>query len=275
MAAPLWESKGADISTSTASPSFPVPAGTAVGKVVIVTAFLDTAGASVTATPSGFSVVPGCPVDALNHHLIKYWKRLTGADAGTYDFTLSGSAFIEGAAELYNNCISSGTPFDPSPGVAVDNTAGSITPPVSTSSVSSDRLTIHSATCWGGGVWTPPTGFTKRVNPSIGVITTSDKLQSSAGSTGMLTASTTTSDKRTAHVIDLIGTTVVGGSVQTISDKARVNLLANRGLADPQRLSNVDLMSLVLADGAQVLLPKTSATVAEHYNRYLITLRDS
>lgn len=275
MAAPSWESKGADISTSTAAPSFAVPVGAASGKIVIVTAFLDTAGASVTGLPTGFAAVPGTPVDAVNHHLIKYWKRLTGADVGTYDFTLNASNFIEGAAELYNNCVATGSPFEASPGFAVDNTAGNTSPPVSTSSVGPDRRAIHSATCWAGGTWTPPAGFTKRVNPSVGVITTSDSLQSVPGSTGSLSASTTTNDKRTAHVIDLIGTTVAGGSMQTISDKARSNMLSNRGLAEPQRLSNVDLMSLVLADGAQVLVPKTNATTAEHYNRYLITLRDT
>jgi|SRR5690349_2488660 len=275
MVAPSWLSKGADVSTSTAAPSFAVPAGAAAGKIAIVTMFLDIAATTVNSVPSGFSLVPGSPVDAVNHHQYKYWKRLTGADSGTYDFGLSASVFIEGAAELYDNCVGSGNPFDPNPGAAIDNTAGSASPPVGTDSVGPDRLTIHTATCWAGGTWTPPSTFTKRINTPVGLITTSDKQQSSQGPSGSLSATTTTSDKRTAHVIDLIGTTVAGGSMQTISDEARANLLANRVLVDPQRLSNVDLVGLVLADGAQVLIPKTSATTAEHYNRYLITLRDT
>lgn len=208
MAAPVWESKGADFSGSSAAPTFAVPSGAASSKIAIVSMFLDTPGVLVTGVPAGFSLVPGTPVDANNHHLYKYWKRLTGADAGTYDFTLNGSVFIEGTAELYNTCINTGNPFDPNPGVAADNTAGSITPVVQTDSLGADELIIHSGTCWAGGIWTPPVGYSKRVNSSVGLITTSDKVQLSAGSTGALTASTTTSDKRTAHVIALIGTTV-------------------------------------------------------------------
>jgi hypothetical protein len=273
MAAPSWESKGADVSGSTAAPSFVVPGGAASNKIAIVSLFMDGASTTVSTVPSGFSVVPGCPVDAENHHLTKYWKRLTGADSGTYDFTLSASVFVEGAAELYNNCKSSGDPFDPSPGSAVDNTNGSISPAVSTSAAGIDRLILHSATCWGGGTWTSPTGFTKRINPTVGLVTTSDKTQASSGSTGSLTASTTTSDKRVAHVIALVGTSSM--AIQSIADEARANMLADRGLVEPQLLSGADLMKLVLDDGLQTLVTKTDASIGTHYERYLITLRNS
>jgi hypothetical protein len=63
--------------------------------------------------------------------------------------------------------------------------------------------------------------------------------------------------------------------VPSISDIARANMLADRALVEPQTLSNVDLMVLVLADGAQVLVPKTDATAAVHLWRYLKTVRDS
>lgn len=61
----------------------------------------------------------------------------------------------------------------------------------------------------------------------------------------------------------------------SISDIARANMLANRVLTEPQTLSNVDLMDLVLADGAQTLVTKTDATAAIHLWRYLRTVRDS
>lgn len=61
----------------------------------------------------------------------------------------------------------------------------------------------------------------------------------------------------------------------SISDTARANMLANRSLVEPQKLSNVDLMALVLADGAQTLVTKTDATAAVHLWRYLKTVRDS
>lgn len=69
-----------------------------------------------------------------------------------------------------------------------------------------------------------------------------------------------------------------GGTVEmpgTISDTARINMLADRVLTEPQLLSNVDLMKLILDDGAQTLVVKTDATAAVHLWRYLRTVRDS
>lgn len=276
MAAPAWESKGADFSNTSAAPSFAVPTGTAAGKIVIVSMFVNVKLTTVDAIPAGFTIVPGCPVLGRNNSLQKFWKRLTGADAGTYDFGLNAAQFVEGSAELFNNCVASGSPFDPSPGFAnEDVTQSNSSPPVSTSTVGPDRLVLHTATCWAGGTWTPNAGYIKRLQPPVGLVTTSDKVHTNAASTGSVIATSTLSDFQTAHIIGLTGTTVAGGSMQTISDEARANLLANRVLSDPQSLSNVDLMKLVLDDGAQVLIPKTNATVAEHYNRYLITLRDT
>jgi hypothetical protein len=63
--------------------------------------------------------------------------------------------------------------------------------------------------------------------------------------------------------------------VASISDRARTNMLTDRVLVEPQTLSNVDLMRLVLADGAQILVTKTDATAAVHLWRYLKTVRDS
>ncbi len=275
MAAPSWESKGADFSDTSAAPLFAIPVGAATGKIAVVSMFVNGGATTVTGVPTDFSIVPGTPVDASNHRLVKYWKRLAGADSGTYDFTLSASVFVEGAAELFTSCKASGSPFDLESDFAVDETNGLISPAVSIDTVGSDRLVLHSATCWSGGTWTPPVSYTKRINTPVGLITTSDKAQASTGSTGSLTAETTNADKRTAHVVALIGTTVAGGSMASISDEARANMLADRGLSDPRLETNVDLMKLVLDDGTQTLVAKTEATVAEHYNRYLISLRDS
>lgn len=207
MSAPAWESKGADFSNSSAAPSFAAPAGTAAGKLVIISFYVNVAETTVTGIPSGFAAVPGAPVLGQSNSLQKYWKRLTSADAGTYDFTLSANQFIEGAAELYDSVVDSGSPFDPDPGFAVDNTVGAISPAVETDTVGPDRLILHTATCWAGGTWTPNTGYTKRIQPSVGLVTTSDKQQASAGTTGNVTATSSNSDKRTAHIVALIGTT--------------------------------------------------------------------
>ena len=208
MSVPTWEGKGSDFSNTSATPAFIVPDGTASGKVVIVSMFINVAATLVTGVPTGFIEIEGSPVTGGSNKLVKYWKRLTGVDAGTYDFELDSAQFIEGAAELYDNCVASGNPFEPDPGVAFDNTNGTVTPEVSTDTSGPDRLLIHTATNWSGGTWTSPSGYTKRLQPPVGLVTTSDKSQLSEGSTGAVTASSTNSDKRTAHLIALIGTTV-------------------------------------------------------------------
>jgi hypothetical protein len=77
----------------------------------------------------------------------------------------------------------------------------------------------------------------------------------------------------------ILNPTIVGGEAGevpgSISDIARTNMLTDRVLTEPQRLSNVDLMALVLADGAQTLVIKTDATAAVHLWRYLRQVRDS
>lgn len=125
MSVPVWEGKGADFSNTSATPGFAIPAGTASGKIVVVSMFINVAATLVTNIPTGFFQMEGSPIVGGNNKLAKYWKRLTGEDAGTYDFVLDSAQFIEGAAELYNSCVTSGNPFDPNPGVALDNTNGS------------------------------------------------------------------------------------------------------------------------------------------------------
>lgn len=208
MSVPIWEGKGSDFSNTSATPAFVVPDDTASGKIVIVSMFINVAATLVTGVPTGFSEMQGSPVAGGSNKLAKYWKRLTNADIGTYDFELDSGQYVEGAAELYDNCIASGNPFELNPGVAFDNANGTVTPEVSTDSNGSDRLVIHTATNWSGGNWTPSLGYDKRLQPPVGLITTSDKAQLAAGSTGVVTASSTNSDKRIAHLIALIGTTV-------------------------------------------------------------------
>lgn len=63
---------------------------------------------------------------------------------------------------------------------------------------------------------------------------------------------------------------VMAGS---IADIARTNMLADRLLTPPRLESNADLMRLVLADGAQTLVPRTDASTGTHLLRYMMSLR--
>lgn len=59
----------------------------------------------------------------------------------------------------------------------------------------------------------------------------------------------------------------------SVSDTARANMLTALVLTEPQRLTNVDLMRLVIAGGGLSLVTVTDSTAAVHLERYLRSLR--
>lgn len=65
----------------------------------------------------------------------------------------------------------------------------------------------------------------------------------------------------------------VPSMANSISDQARVNMLAELALTPPQTLSNVDLARQVIAKVGQLLFPVTNKTVGGHYQDYLLVLR--
>lgn len=181
--------------------SVPVPAGVAVDDIIVVDMFLDGA-ATVSAMPSGFAHVTGSPMTVTGtgaHSHVVAWKRATGADTGTYDFTLASAGYVNAAASRFTGCITSGSPWD-----AVDaqaSTAQNTTsPPTSVTTTGPDRLLYWSATNWSGGAWTPPTSFTERRDSGDEVMTSADLVQAVAGSSGSVVGTCVGNDRRTAFL---------------------------------------------------------------------------
>lgn len=211
MAAPAFAVSGTFLSGDTGTAvNVAVPSGVVNGSVIGVAMFLDSS-ATVTALPSGFAHAEGSPVQLPagggQHSFVLVWKRATGADSGTYDFTISSAVYREAQAHRYTDVVASGTPFDSPTSSATDTANGTVTPAVSIDTAGSDRLLIHGGTNWSGGTWTAPSGFTKRMDAGFGVVTLSDKAQAAQGSSGSVTATCTGSDKRSAWLGALIGTT--------------------------------------------------------------------
>lgn len=207
---PQYAGSGALLSGSGSSAALAVPSGVAANDIIVVTLFVD--GGSTTVTPpSGFVEAENSPViGAGNHSLHVMWKRATGADTGTYTATLSASAYREGAAHRYTGVVTSGNPFDSGTGTAASATNGTVTPAVSTTTLGTNRKVLFVATDWSGGSWTPPSGFTERMDGGVGLITLDDIAQPSAGSTGSISATSTGNDKRAAWIGALIP--AAGGS---------------------------------------------------------------
>lgn len=199
MVAPAFGAIGTQLQTSTAAPNVAVPSGVAADHIIVVEFFIDST-ATVTGLPSGFALKDSpiaVPPGSGAHSQVIAWKRATGADAGTYNFTLSGSTYVNAAATRVTGCITTGDPWDDTD-AAFDNTLGTATPSVSVTTTGPDRLLYWGSTNWAGGLWTPPSGFTERRDSGDRVCTSADLVQASAGSSGAISGSNATSDRRTA-----------------------------------------------------------------------------
>jgi hypothetical protein len=227
MAAPTVGALGANLSSASGtSAAVAAPGGVVSGAVVAVGIFLDGSAQTIT-PPAGWAYAENTPVDVSggSHGLHVFWHRASGSEAGPYTFTWSSSTFRSGFAVRIDNVVASGTPFDSPTGVAQDNTNSTTTPAVSTTSLGPERLDGFFGTNWSGGNWTAPSGFTKHQEGAEQVIVFCSKSHPTEGSTGSLTATCTGSDKRTAFVGALIGTTSGGASSLIIPRRPRIGAL--------------------------------------------------
>src|SRR5690242_12385974 len=166
----------------------PVPSGVtgASGEVVLVAMYVETTQA---VTPSaGFIEAAHSPVIATGsevHYLHIYWIRATGAESGTYPFTVATGVFWRDAfAVRLTGCVSTGDPFDITASAA-NSTAHTASPAVSGTTNAVDELLLWIAGNYAGTtVTTSPTGFTKDFDVSGSGLTLDHKAQSSQGATG-------------------------------------------------------------------------------------------
>jgi hypothetical protein len=198
----------------------------ATDDIVVVAMFLDGA-ATISAMPSGFAHATGSPMTVTGagaHSQVVAWKRATGADTGTYDFTVASAGYVNAAATRYTGCITTGSPWDATDAqfsTAVDT----VTPVVTVTTTGSDRLLVWSATNWSGGAWTPPTSFTERRDSGDEVMTSADLAQAVAGSSGSITGTCVGNDRRTAFLGALLP---AGGSAAPVGSPLVVVQAVNR-----------------------------------------------
>lgn len=183
MAAPTFGAAGTYLAGSfTSGAAVAVPTGTAAGQVVLVFIYVESGNGTISG-PAGFT--QKASIDGTNHDLEIWWKRCTGTDSGTYAFTWSGNPWREAVAVRFSGCITTGDPFD----VTSTNTGtGGTTPAVSATTTVADTLKVWAATNFNGGAWTPPSGWTERVDTGGG-IGAATLAQAAAGATGSVTGS--------------------------------------------------------------------------------------
>jgi hypothetical protein len=202
VAAPAFGAIGTQLQVNPGSTSSVAdPPTVAANDIIVVAMFVDAAGV-VSAMPSGFAHATGSPITVTGtgaHSQVIAWKRATGADTGTYDFTITSAGYVNGAATRYTGCITTGSPWDVTD-AQFSTALGTVTPAVTVTTTGSDRLLVWSATNWSGGAWTPPTSFTERRDSGDEVMTSADLVQAGAGSSGSVTGTCVGNDRRTAFL---------------------------------------------------------------------------
>jgi hypothetical protein len=213
---PIHGSTGTLFGASTAAPAFDVPDDVAAGDIIVVAAFLDGTSTTVTGMPADFEHALGSPLDVAagggfgEHVVAVMWKRATGADTGTYGFTLSGTTFVYGNAVRYEGAVGSGDPWDATDAAESGAVSVSTAPAVSVTTLGADRLLVYVATDHNGdsGTWSPPAGYDQRQGGTNTTNTEiSDLVQAAAGSSGSVSATHTVAGFMGAWLGALIGTT--------------------------------------------------------------------
>ena len=146
-----------------AAVNVPVPAGATAGDVVLAAVSTWGTSAPTVTAPAGFTLkasYTGASANGGTDTTRIYWKRLTAADTGTYQFTWSGSQWSSGHAIAVSGAAASGDP------IAVISRANSAS--ASTFPTTSVTTTAASLLTWFGrndepapGTHTPPSGFTE------------------------------------------------------------------------------------------------------------------
>jgi hypothetical protein len=166
----------------------PVPAGAANLDIAAVGLYMESA-AAVT-PPAGFTNKVSLQTSPTTRgRLDVFWKRLTGADSGTYTFTWTGATFRSAACGLWSGRITTGDPFD---NFVLGTGSAESTVTQTTLNVSASPVTAlgDAVGFWtnfaGGNAWTFPTNYTERVDNDTTTLDTRDAIAS--GATGNVTA---------------------------------------------------------------------------------------
>ncbi len=156
------------------------------------------------------------------HRLYCYWKR-AASDGANYSWNWASSAWNSGGIRAYSGCPVAGDPFD----VTTSGVAGSASvtsPAVSLTTTVTDCKLIFSVASFSSSTWTStPASFINSLLPSGGDQRSLDKDQTSAGSTGSLTATCDTSSWQTSILLALKSTTSTsgGGGGSTAPERRR------------------------------------------------------
>lgn len=143
-----------------AGKSIPVPTGAAADDIALICieVWLDTSTDPVITWPTGFTqkIFYESTTDGFQRMFVG-WKRLTGADTGSYAYTISGSYWNMAHCILISGAATTGDPIEATNTAQVSGTA---TPSTSVTMTTAGAL-VHFVVNENSASATPPTSFTE------------------------------------------------------------------------------------------------------------------
>lgn len=232
MAIPTYQSTGTYLTgTSTTTAAVPVPAGVVAGSFILLVLYIENAVAIT--PPTGFVESPSSPINTTGiglHYNHVYYKRATGADAGTYTFTWTGSFYREAVALRCEGVYPVGNPWDTTVSAA-RSTDAVLTPAVSMVTQMPEELWVYVGTNFAGGDW--PDTMSLVATSGFGARTTADSDiwvgtigQAGYGSSGALQAECAASSTATSWMGALKSTDATPRPAPMVSKTAAVRRAA-------------------------------------------------
>jgi hypothetical protein len=139
---------------SSTTANITVPTGAAVDDIAIVGMYIEST--AVITAPSGFTQKTDIATNAATQgRLVVFWKRLTAADTGTYNFSWTGATGRELTCALFSGRITTGDPFSTTPTTNDAGAAGRQTiVPALTALANDDLVGVCGAFAGSGSAFT-------------------------------------------------------------------------------------------------------------------------
>lgn len=206
-----------------------VPAGAAIGDVVVVYLATWVSSAAFTVTPpTGFTqkganwgASDGASVNSV------WWKRLVAADTGSYSFGMSAARWSSANALCFSGCVATGDPFD-AVATPIQGTFGTV------SSISVTTTDTGGGLVWAvyndtSGTHTPPTSFTEVTDFDCG--STAYRIPGASGSQTASGGSISSSGIGAVWLGALLSAAGGGGTVTKQKDIPRNRARINRAFS--------------------------------------------
>ena len=235
MAAPVWQSKGADYNPggtgTSATPT--LPASLAAGDIVVV--FLYKENFAAVTPPAGYTEITGggSPPQTTGQEVRSYWYRCVGGETGTVTFSWTGAVFRLASAHRFTGCVASGSPVGEIV-AAFNNSISTTTPSVATAGTGGDECLVWCASNFNGGATfgAAAPSFTERADFG-GVLAVDTRANVGGLGSTPVTATASVSDIMTATLLSL----VAGGAVGPLVQNSRPGRTWRRRFKHPQILS--------------------------------------